>query len=203
MGPSFAAALRQPAVLGFFVARLLTDSLSFFFSFWLPEYLQTERGFSLAMIGLFGWIPFLAADIGGPGGGALSDWLVRRGWAVAVARRRLMLAAACVMPCSVAAVFVSSPYLALALIALLLAAQSCWMVNLLTHISESFPREHVGTYLSLSALGGAIGGIVSTLAAGKIIHSVGYVPVFVTLGFVHFAAFAAIALSTRPASGHR
>ena len=31
------AALAQPACLGFMIARLFTDSLSFFFSFWLPE----------------------------------------------------------------------------------------------------------------------------------------------------------------------
>jgi ACS family hexuronate transporter-like MFS transporter len=200
---SFFSALAQPAVLGFFVARLLTDSLSFFFSFWLPEYLQTARGFSLAMIGLFGWIPFLASDIGGPGGGALSDWLVRRGWKPAEARRRMMLIAACLMPCSLVAVHASSAYVALALIGVILAAQSCWMVNILTLVSESFPREHVATNLSLSALGGSIGGIISTLAAGKIIHHAGYVPVFTALGFLHMVAFATIVVCTRLAAKSR
>ena len=189
---SFIEALRHPAVLGLFIARFLTDSLSFFFSFWLPEYLQTERGFSLAMIGLFGWIPFLASDIGGPGGGALSDWLVRRGWKPADARRRMMLIAACLMPCSLVAVHAPSAYVALALIGVILAAQSCWMATILTLVSETFPREHVGTYLSVSALGGSIGGIISTLAAGKIIHRAGYVPVFTALGFLHLVAFATI-----------
>jgi ACS family hexuronate transporter-like MFS transporter len=197
---SFFTALKHPAVLGFFIARLLTDSLSFFFTFWLPEYLQTARGFSLAMIGLVGWIPFLASDIGGPGGGALSDWLVRRGWQPAEARRRLMLIAACLMPCSLIAVHASSAWVALALIGVILAAQSCWMVNLLTLVSESFPREHVGTYLSLSALGGSIGGILSTLAAGKIIHHAGYVPVFTTLGFLHITAFGIVIYCSRRAA---
>ena len=196
---SLVAALRHPAVLSFFTARLLTDSISFFYSFWLPEYLQSVRGFSLAMIGLFGWIPFLASDIGGPGGGALSDWLVRRGWKPAEARRRLMLIAACLMPCSLLAVHASSAYVALALIGVILAAQSCWMVNLLTLMSERFPREQVATYLSLSAVGGSIGGIISTLAAGKIIQGFGYVPVFTTLGFLHLAAFAVIVLASRRA----
>ena len=51
----------------------------------------------------------------GPGGGALSDWLVRRGWQPAVARRRVMLGAACLMPCSLLAVHAPSAYVALAL----------------------------------------------------------------------------------------
>lgn len=199
-GLSMKAALRHPAVLGFFLARLLTDSLSFFFSFWLPEYLQSARGFSLAMIGLFGWIPFLASDIGGPGGGALSDWLVRRGWPPSAARRRMLLVAACLMPCSVLAVHAPSPWVALALIAVILAAQSCWMSNMLTLMSESFPREHVATYVALASIGGSIGGIISTLAAGKIIQGVGYVPVFTALGFLHITAYLIINLvSHRPA----
>jgi ACS family hexuronate transporter-like MFS transporter len=193
-------ALTHPAALGFFIARFLTDSLSFFFTFWLPHYLQAERGFTLTMLGLFGWIPFLASDIGGPGGGALSDWLVRRGWNPAAARRRMMLLAACLMPCSLVAVHASSAWVALGLIGLILAAQSCWMVNILTLVSESFPREHVATYLSLSALGGSIGGIISTLVAGKIIHHVGYVPVFTTLGFLHIVAFATIGVCIRRAA---
>lgn len=190
-------AFAHPAVLGFFLARLLTDSLSFFFSFWLPEYLQSARGFSLAMIGLFAWIPFLASDIGGPGGGALSDWLVRRGWAPVAARRRLMLVAACLMPCSLLAVHAGSASLALGLIAVILAAQSCWMSNILTLMSETFPREQLATYVSLCSIGGSIGGILSTLLAGKVIHSMGYVPVFTALGFLHLAAFGIISYLSR------
>jgi MFS transporter, ACS family, hexuronate transporter len=186
---SMLAALRHPAMLGFFVARLLTDSTSFFFSFWLPEYLQSARGFSLAMIGIFAWLPFLASDVGGPGGGALSDWLVRRGWRPNDARRRIMFVSACLMPCSVFAVHAPSAFVALALIGVVLAAHACWMANNLTLLSETFPREHVGTYLSLSAVGGSIGGIISTLAAGRVISNVGFVPVFTVLGFLHITAF--------------
>jgi MFS transporter, ACS family, hexuronate transporter len=197
---SILQALRHPAVIGFFTARLLTDSLSFFFSFWLPEYLQSARGFSLAMIGLFAWIPFLASDLGGPGGGALSDWLVRRGWKSVDARRRMMLIAACLMPCSLLAVHANSAYVALGFIAVLLAAQSCWMSNILTLMSESFPREHLATYVSLCSIGGSVGGILSTLLAGKVIHSVGYVPVFTALGFLHLTAFALITWFSRRAA---
>ncbi|MFZ5495459.1 MAG: MFS transporter [Verrucomicrobiota bacterium] len=190
--PSMLQAFRHPAVVGFFTARLLTDSLSFFFSFWLPEYLQSARGFSLAMIGLFAWIPFLASDIGGPGGGALSDWLIRRGWPPFKARRRLMLIAACLMPCSLLAVHAGSAYVALGLIAVILAAQSCWMANLLTLMSETFPREQLATYASLCSIGGSLGGIISTLLAGEVIERVGYIPVFTALGFLHLTGYTLI-----------
>lgn len=189
--------LRHPLCLGFFLARFLTDPISYFFSFWLPDYLQHARGFTLVTIGLVGWLPFLASDVGGPGGGALSDWLVRRGWPAARARRTLMLAAAAVMPLALVAVRTDAAWLAVAIIALLVGAQSCWMANQLTLISESIARENVATLLALSALGGSLGGIVSTLAAGRLIATVGYVPVFTTIGFLHLTAWALLALTMR------
>jgi MFS transporter, ACS family, hexuronate transporter len=181
--------LAHPVCLGFFVARFLTDPTSYFFSFWLPDYLQQSRGFSLAMIGLVAWIPFLAADVGGPGGGALSDFLVRRGWQSRRARFTLMGVAALIMPLAAVAVRVETVWLAIALIALLLAAQSCWMANQLTLISESVPRENVGTLLALTALGGSLGGMLSTLLTGRVLNAYGYVPVFTGLGVLHLTAF--------------
>ena len=209
-GPTTAAAprvgmwtlLAQPLCVGFFVARFLTDSIAYFFSFWLPDYLTHARGFTLAMIGVVGWLPFLASDIGGPGGGALSDWLVRRGWHTARARKALMLLAACLMPLANVAVRTESAWLAVALIAVLLAAQSCWMANQLTLISESVPRESVASLLSLSALGGSLGGMLSTLGTGRLIAAYGYVPVFTALSVLHLTAFGCllVAMRRRPTS---
>ena len=187
--PSMLALLRNPLCLGFFLCRLTTDPLTYFFAFWLPDYFQTARGFTLAMIGLVGWIPFLASDIGGPGGGALSDWLIRRGWDSRRARLTVMAFAASLMPFAALAVRTGSPWCALALIALLLGAQSCWMANQLTLISESVPHKHSATALALSAIGGSIGGMASTLLAGRVIAATGYVPVFTVIGFAHITAF--------------
>ena len=187
---------------GFFVARLLTDPIVYFFTFWLFSYLKTERHFTLAMIGAVGWIPFLASDIGGPGGGALSDWLVRRGWQPRRARLALMLLAACAMPVSIVAVLTPNAWLSIACIALILGSQSCWMANQLTLISESVPRTHTASLLALSALGGSIGGIAANLLAGRAIHAAGYVPVFCVLGFCHLTAFAVLVLTGRKGVRH-
>ena len=200
--PGIFALLRQPKCAGFFVARLLTDPIVYFFTFWLFSYLKEARSFTPVMIAAVGWIPFLASDIGGPGGGALSDWLVRRGWRPRNARPALMLLAACVMPVSVIAVLTPSAWLSIACIALILGSQSCWMANQLTLISESVPRAHAATLLALSALGGSIGGIAANLLAGRAIHAAGYVPVFCTLGFCHLTAFAVLLLTGRKGVRH-
>ncbi len=202
--PSVLGLLKNPVCVGFFFCRLLTDPITYFFSFWLPDYLQTCRGFTLAMIGLVGWLPFLAADIGGPGGGALSDWLIRRGWQSKKARLTLMAFAACLMPLAALAVRTRSPWMALGLIALLLGAQSCWMANQLTLISETIPHRQAATLLAFSAIGGSVGGMISTLLAGRIIAAAGYVPVFTAIGLAHGAALMVLfcSMRLRPLGAH-
>jgi ACS family hexuronate transporter-like MFS transporter len=198
--PSMWSLLKNPVCVGFFIARFLTDSTTYFFSFWLPDYLQHSRGFTLAMLGLLAWIPFLASDVGGPGGGALSDFMIRRGWQSKRARLTLMAVAAGLMPLAAVAVRVQSTGLALGLIAVLLAAQSCWMANQLTLISESVPRETVGTLLALTALGGSLGGIFSNLITGRVLDAYGYVPVFTGLGTLHVTAFVVLLMAVRTAT---
>jgi ACS family hexuronate transporter-like MFS transporter len=103
------------------------------------------------------------------------------------------------MPLALVAVRTEQAWVAVALIAVLLGAQSCWMANQLTLISESVARHNVGRLLALSALGGSVGGVISTLLAGRAIASAGYVAVFTCIGFLHLLAYAALTLGLRRA----
>jgi ACS family hexuronate transporter-like MFS transporter len=79
----------------------------------------------------------------------------------------------------------------------MLAGQTCWMANQLTLISESAPRQNAGTLLALSALGGSLGGVISTLTAGRLIASAGYGAVFAGVGCVHLLAWTVLVLLRR------
>lgn len=182
----------NPVCVVFFFARFLTDPYAYFFNFWLPDYFAHSRGFSLALLGLIGWLPFLAGDIGGPGGGALSDWLVRRGVAPLRARFLLLSAAAVLMPLANVAVRTESTWLAVVIIAVMFACQTCWMANQLALLSEYFPRSAVATVISISAIGGSLGGIVATLLTGQAVQRYGYVPVFTAMSALHVTALATI-----------
>jgi ACS family hexuronate transporter-like MFS transporter len=193
--------LRYRYGYGLFIARLLTDTVPFFFSFWLPEYLHRSRDISISMIGVVAWIPYLAADLGGLSGGGFSDFLVRRGRRPQSARFTLLLIAACVTPLACMVVRTRSIVIALGCISCVLAAHSAWIVNLLTLITESAPVGHAGATLGISSVGGALGGVIMSLAAGRIIPAVGYTPVFTVLGFMHLCGFAVLWLALRR-NGH-
>ncbi len=191
----------HPVCAAFIVSRFLTDCFSYFFNFWLPDYFQTGRGFSLALLGMVGWIPYLLADIGGPVGGAVSDWFVRRGWDPLRARMRVMLFSAAIMPLGIVAVRVENVWVSFGLLSIMYAAQMCWMVNQLSILSESFPRKVVATVIALTAVGGGVGGILATILTGRAVASYGYTPVFTTMGVLHALAYAVVFWAMRGRSG--
>lgn len=194
---SFFRLLSQSAVRSFLFTRFLTDPFTFFFLFWLPAYLQTSRGFSLAKTGMMAWVPFLGADLGALTGGAVSDWLVRRGTDPPLARQRILLAMACLTPLTLVAVRVGSAPLAVSLITLVMCVQASWNTNLTTLIIESTPAQNVARVVALTLVGGTVGGGLSTLLAGHVIKNLGYTPVFTALGFTHLTAYALIFISLR------
>lgn len=199
---SYWTLLKDRRCLGVAVIPFLTDPFAYFMAFWLVDYFQTVRGFSLQMIALLGWIPYLASPLfGGPLGGAMSDWMVRRGIEPRVARMRMMFGAACIMPLALVAVRTEHSWLAIAIVTLLVAANSCWSVNRLTLSTDLVPRTRVARLVSLGGIAGALGGIVAMLMAGRLIATVGYMPVFTALGFLHITAFGILyLLQRRPAA---
>lgn len=63
-GVSLVAMLRSRKLWGLMLTRMIATPVWWFYVFWLPDYLNTERGFGIREIGLFGWIPFLTVDFG-------------------------------------------------------------------------------------------------------------------------------------------
>ncbi|HEV8292920.1 MAG TPA: MFS transporter, partial [Tepidisphaeraceae bacterium] len=63
--------------------------IGWLFLFWFPTYLVEARGFSMGAMGIAGIFLHGGGFIGLVGGGALGDWLLRRGWSPQFVRARL------------------------------------------------------------------------------------------------------------------
>ena len=138
---------------GCIMARVLTDPISYFLFFWTPKYLQQERGFNLADLGKYGWIPFAALTAGNIASGAIPRYLIARGWSVNRARKTTMLAVSCLMPILCLMITqVSNPTLAIALMTAIMFGHAAW--GNITLPAEVFPKRVVG---SVSGFGGALG----------------------------------------------
>jgi ACS family hexuronate transporter-like MFS transporter len=174
---------RHRQVWALVAGRFFTDPIWWFLISWLPNYLKTERGFNLALIGMLAWIPFLFADVGNLSGGGLSSLLIRRGWSVDRARRVVMLGSAFLVPVGVAAVVTTrGDAVALAGVSLIAFSFQSWIVNVITIPSDCFPKQDVG---SVAGIGGTAAGVASmlfTLLVGYLVDHFSYAPVYLLVG---------------------
>ncbi len=188
--------LRKRNLWGIMLARLGADPVWWFYVFWLPDYLSRARGFSLANIGSTLWIPFVAAGLGNLLGGMASDRLVRR-MPTARARKTVMGVSAVIMSAGVLVSHAQSAWLALTLISVATFSYSTWATNVLTLPADLFEEDEVASTSGLSGTFAGLGGILTTLAIGRVVDRFSYTPVFVAAGLLPLAAFLALILLVR------
>jgi MFS transporter, ACS family, hexuronate transporter len=163
--------------------RFFSDPIWWFLIAWLPNYLKSERGFSLALIGLLAWVPFLFADIGNLTGGYVSSLLIKRGWTVDRARKAVLGLSALLVPVGVLGVVTaSSDAVAIASISLIAFAFQSWIVNIHTIPSDTFPKQDVGSVFGIGGTAAGIASMLFTLLVGYVVDRFGYTPVFIMVG---------------------
>ncbi|MBK9165858.1 MAG: MFS transporter [Bryobacterales bacterium] len=167
------------------LARFFTDPVIYFIIFWLPEYLRRERGFDLAMVGKYAWVPFIFGDIGYVLGGWLSGRLMAAGWSLPTARKFVMLLGAAVMPMAILAPRVPEVWMAIGATCFATFGHAFWVANLQTLPADLFPGREVGTASGFTGMGGAVGGILATLGTGWVVARYSYTPVFLVAGLMH------------------
>lgn len=192
-------------------ARMFADPVWWFFVFWLPAYFKSARDFSLEMIGLLVWIPFLTADLGNFVGGGASSYLVKRGVPAVRARKIVMFVSAAAMVASIPAAFTASATTALVLISLATLAYSSWATNVLTLPMDVIRHDAVASATGLAGTGGGLGGMAFTLLTGRIVDLVSYTPIFIMAGIMPLIAATIIVFGIKDrtvgnvpqAEGHR
>lgn len=163
-----------------FVCRFLADPMWYFFIFWIPEFLNKERGIGLAGIGMVAWIPFLAADLSNFAAGYLTLRLQRAGWSVSRTRKTIMTCSALLSPLGILAVRTQSLPWTIALISLAVFIWMFWSVAVHSLAGDYFPARAVGSVYGFAGMGSTIGSAISTWAVGYTLdrlHS--YTPVFI------------------------
>jgi len=180
------------------LARFLTDPVWWLYISWLPKYLADARGFSLVKIGLFAWVPYVAADAGSLSGGWLSGYLIARGWSVDRARKVVIVIAALLMPAGIFAAFAQDAMVALALIGVVLFGFQVWINNVQTLPSDFFSDKAVASVAGLGGTGAGIGSMIFIFGTGWMVDHFSYVPVLVTAGLLApFGTLVLFALSGR------
>jgi ACS family hexuronate transporter-like MFS transporter len=192
--------LRQRSVWGLVLPRMASDPVWYFYLFWLPDYLQRQRGMTLGEVGMYGWAPFLAADVGNIAGGGLSDWLIRRGWTPVRARIATLIGVACLAPLGALAGVVSSTVVAIGILSLVAALCQCWSTNTSTLALDVFPESEKASVTGMMGTAGGIGGMAFSTLLGFVISRGGYPWAFALAALLHPIAAIILVTLFRPPS---
>lgn len=174
--------LRYRQTWAIVISRFLVDPVWWLYITWLPLYLSQVHGFDLKQIGLFAWVPYVAADAGSLFGGWLSGFLIGRGWSVNKARKAVIIFAAALMPAGILAAFTPDAMMALGLIGVVLFGFQVWINNVQTLPSDFFPSNAVGSVAGLGGTGAGIGSMIFIFTTGWVVDHFSYTPILVTAG---------------------
>ena len=157
-----------------YIGQYCTIALSYFFITWFPIYLVQARGMNIMQAGFATLAPAVAGCVGGIAGGVISDWLIRRGWSVSWARKTPYIVGMAVGCCIVLSAFTENNGVIVLLMTIAFfgkgaaAGAGTWAV-----VSDTAPREAVGLAGAIFNCIGNIGGIVTPIVFGYIVHATG------------------------------
>jgi ACS family hexuronate transporter-like MFS transporter len=177
----------------FAIGKFLTDPIWWFYLFWLPRYLQSTFGLSLASDRAPLVVVYSISTVGSIGGGWISSALLRAGKTANLSRKTAMLICAlCVVPVF-AAPFIHHLWVVVTLVGIATAAHQGWSANLFTLPSDLFPKAAVASVIGIGGMAGAIGGVLLQVATGYIVKFTNsYVPMFVVACAAYLLALAVI-----------
>lgn len=150
------------------IGRLITDPVWYFYQFWFPKYLGSDRHLTQEQVKIT-WIVYAAAGVGSLLGGWLSGRMIQKGRSPASSRIWVMLGCACLMPLAPLIASVSSLDLSLVLTAITVVASLAWLINISSLIVDLVPKHSLGTVFSLVATGSTLGGIVMNMVVARMV----------------------------------
>jgi ACS family hexuronate transporter-like MFS transporter len=174
-------------------AKFLSDGAWYFYLFWLPKFLLEAFHLDLKTAGRIGWIPYAASGVGCLCGGALSSWLLQRGFTVNWSRKLALGASAALMPWVMFVPQMQSVGWVIFIFSLAFFGQQSWSTLVMILPTDMIPKRAVGTLAGLVGLGGAMGGVTLGQIVGYLRdHGYSYTPVLIIAGSLHILAFIVI-----------
>ena len=183
----------------FVIGKFLTDPVWWFFLFWLPSYLKAKYGLVNMDVSLPLMFVYTLATFGSIFGGWLPMHFIKKGWAVAKARKTSMLIYAFFPLFILSAQGIGKEHMWFAFIVIGIAssAHQAWSANIFTTVSDMFPKNAVSSVTGIGGMAGAIGGMgIAALAGFLLDHfkamgdiKIGYNILFIICGIAYLLAW--------------
>lgn len=188
----------------FIIGKFFTDPIWYFFMYWLPSYFSSTFHLDLTKPTPPLIIIYTAATVGALGGGYLSSWLIKKGWAVYKARKYALLVSALIVLPIFASRYTQDIWVVVGLISLSIAGNAAWSANIYTIVSDMMPGKAVSSVVGIGGMAGAVGGVLFPIGIGavldhyKALHNItaGYNIIFIFCSLSFLLAWLLIHLLT-------
>lgn len=178
-----------------FIVAKTTDAVWLFYLFWGGFFLNRTFGLELQGLALPLIIIFVVADFGSVSGGWLSSRFIEKGWTVNKARKITLLICTFFILPVIFAPQTSNQWIAVSLIALAAGGHQAWSANVLTLVSDLFPKKATASVVGIGGMVGYALGAISDFFLGRILTDsgpVGYVYAFSIAGSVYLFVLLAV-----------
>ena len=159
-------------MVGIMLGQFCINALTFFFISWFPVYLVQARHMTILKAGFVASLPAICGFLGGILGGIFSDWLLRRGYSLAVARKTPIVLGMTTAVSMIICNYTSSDVLVVALMALAFFGKGMgalgWAV-----MADAAPKEITGLAGGVFNMCGNISSITTPIIIGYIIFYTG------------------------------
>lgn len=181
--------LTNRMLLGVYLAQYCINGITYFFLTWFPVYLVQERGMSILKAGIVASLPAICGFIGGILGGVVSDYLLRRGCSLSVARKTPIVLGLSLSTSMIVCNYVEAEWLVVSIMALAFFGKGLgalgWAV-----VSDTSPKQMAGVSGGLFNTFGNVASITTPIIIGYIISATGSF----SLALVYVAINAVVAI---------
>jgi MFS transporter, ACS family, hexuronate transporter len=152
----------------FFLGKLLTDPIWWFFLFWLPAFLKEQYGLTGTQVSLPIALVYCMTTVGSIFGGWLPKRFMEKGMDGNKARKTAMFIYALFPLTVLSAQYMGgfSMWYAVIIIGIAASAHQAWSANIFTTVSDMFPKRAIASVTGIGGMAGAVGGILIAKSAG-------------------------------------
>ena len=181
--------LKNRMFIGVYIAQYCINAITYFFITWFPVYLVQDRGMTILKAGIVAVLPAIFGFVGGNLGGLFSDYLLKKGASLSVARKVPIVFGMLLSMCMIFCNYTGVEWMVVALMAVSYFGKGVgalgWAVN-----ADTAPKEITGLSGALFNTFGNLSSIITPIVIGYIIGVTGSFDW--ALVFVSIHAFLAI-----------
>jgi ACS family glucarate transporter-like MFS transporter len=167
------ALFRSRMLLGIFLGQYCINALTWFFVSWFPMYLVKGLGLSILTAGFMAMLPATLGLIGSLSSGIFSDWLLKRGTSLTLARKIPITVGLLISNVMLACIATRSSVFVVLFMSVALFGKGISSGMVWTLIADAAPRRMTGLTGGISNAFANLAGVVTPVVIGYILAVTG------------------------------